>query len=158
MAGRPRKPTQKKALEGDLRKVGQQKHDAMLEAAVLARRGMPKMPEWMQEPQSEIEKIAAEYWETTADGLHREGLLATVDEGILTSISLAYASMVVAGRAGLKSFSELMQRYMQAADRMGLNESARAKFTKPKPGEGDPELDAMSSFLGEGAQGSDVIC
>ena len=108
------------------------------------------MPRWLRDATEPIDVMAAEYWETTADGLAAEGLLATVDEGMLTSISLAYAMMVFAGRTAARSFPDLMQRYMQAADRMGLNESARAKFTKPKAAEGSPELDAMSAFLGDG--------
>jgi len=130
----------------------------------MAKRGRPEMPDWLRaayetEETGEkisLDKIAAEYWMTTADGLAREGLLAVVDEGMLTSIALVYASMVIAGRFALKTFPDLVQRYMQLADRMGLNESARAKFTKPKQADGDPELDAMSAFLGEGDSDSAV--
>jgi phage terminase small subunit len=127
----------------------------MIAAALQAKRGRPQMPQWLREPVNEVSVLAAEYWETTADGLMVEGLLAVVDEGMLTAISLAYAQMVCAGREGLRSFPDLMQRYLQAADRMGLNESARAKFTKPKADAGDPGLDAMSQFLGEG---TDAVC
>lgn len=147
-----------------MRKIGQQKHDAAIEAAVMAKRGRPEMPEWLRTAyeteetgeQVSLDKIAAEYWVTTADGLANEGLLAVVDEGMLTSISLVYASMVIAGRLALKTFPDLVQRYMQLADRMGLNESARAKHTKPKAAEGDPELDAMAAFLGTGDTDSAV--
>lgn len=89
-------------------------------------------------------KTAREHWVYLADTLEAEGLLANLDEGMLTGAALAYAMMTEAGRGGDdRAYARLWQRYIQAADRMGLNESARARLPK----QAAPKMDAIESVL-----------
>ena len=124
MAGRPKKPTPIRAIDGDTRKEGSKKHKAGIEAAFEADRGMPDCPTGM-------DKIAEDHWRYLAEGLHREGLLAKIDGGSLVTAATAYSAMITTAKAKhYNSWDKAAQRYMQIADRLGLHESARAKFTK----------------------------
>jgi len=158
--GRPPKSIALKRLEGDTRQRGATQYEKDLGGAFEARRGRPPLPDVLrfvaidsEDPKEASARqallgLAMGHWEYLADELEREKMLASLDEGMLTTAALIYAQMVIAG-AGIrvKDFVDLTQRYMQVADRMGLNESARVKLPK----RGEPQKDAgqsrMSSFL-----------
>lgn len=146
MAGRPRKPIALKRAEGDTRQRGSNKHEQSLAAAWEARRGMPDMPKG-------LDYYAKQYWQTTAEGLAAEGLLATIDEGMLTATALIYGELRKAAKErDRRGLCELTQRFIHCCDRMGLNESARAKLAtspgmlpmaRPKAPPIDPMMEAM---------------
>lgn len=136
MRGRPRKPIPIRAAEGDTQKKGSRKHAAIMEAALEAKRGMPECPPGM-------DPVAKRHWQYLADGLHREGLLAEIDGGSLVTAATAYSAMIATHKAkDYVAWEKASGRYMQIADRLGLHESARAKFTK-KQTTGDAIADAM---------------
>ncbi|MEZ5355696.1 MAG: hypothetical protein R2762_23935 [Bryobacteraceae bacterium] len=148
MRGRPPIPIAQKRAQGDTRQRGAKKHEAALAEAFEARRGRPPMPDSLkfgascksQHPDAKIRKIqdaatrarlkmARDHWEYLADELAKNGMLASLDEGMLTGQALNYALGVEAAREGRETaFSRIWQRYMQIADRMGLSESARARL------------------------------
>ncbi len=158
--GRPPKPIGLKRLEGDTRQRGASQHEKSLAGAYEARRGRPPVPGCLTfrkiaeesvsaaSQRRSVLRIAREHWVYLADELEYEKLLTKLDAGMLTSAALIYAQMVSAGITGyVVTFEKLAQRYMQIADRMGLNESARVKL----PGRTEPKKDAgqsaMSKFL-----------
>lgn len=138
MTGRPPKPVLVKQQDGDTRHIGANKHAEACAGAHEARRGRPQMP-------ADLDPIAREHWEYLADGLAAEGLLAMVDEGMLTLAAQLYSGIRKANKGrkpNFRALSDLAARYMQLADRMGLNESARAKIPR-KPQATNPLDDAM---------------
>jgi phage terminase small subunit len=145
-AGRPRKPVLLKALEGDTRQRGANKHAESIAAALISQRGEPDMPDWRAPNGASPEvrrriKVAREHWQYLCRELGREGLLSTVDQGILASAAMTFAMAQEAFMAGdVRAHTEQSRTYMQIADRMGLNESARAKF--PKKSEAIDPLEA----------------
>jgi hypothetical protein len=159
MAGRPRKPTLVKALEGDTRKYGANKHAESISRAHITRRGTPPDPppfKFPSYPRGEDagaryqdmlrkwrKKVCAHHREYLAGELTREGLLSTVDEGVLTQAAQIYTLATEAFITGdHRAHPAHTQRYMQIADRMGLNEAARVKFPK-----GEPEMDDLEAAL-----------
>lgn len=171
MAGRPPTPIRQKIANGDTRKLGANKFKESLGGFWEPRRGRPKFPAGLLfrasrpiagEPEGvaaqrvAIERaekkrllIARTHWKYIADQLEAEGKLAVIDEGVLTGLALSYALLIEAGRAGdVKAYKEVSQRYMQAADRMGLNESARARLpVNDKSGEVDPLMEQIGPRL-----------
>ena len=169
MTGRPPIPIAQKRLQGDTRQRGANKHADSLAGAFEARPGRPPLPECFrfratpaisgERPTAATERkrldterrvrlsTARKHWLYLADQLESEKKLTMLDEGMLTGLALDYALMVEAGRDGdVGAFTKLKQRYMQAADRMGLNASARARL----PGSGGKSNEvqsAMSGFL-----------
>lgn len=139
MAGRPRKPILVAAIDGDTRKKGTNKHAEAIAGAMLAQRGIPDMPDFTPPPkataaQKRVLADAAEHWQYLAGELSREGMLSTADGGMLTQAATIYAMSMEAFRSLDFSGHALHSKtYMQIADRMGLNESARAKFPAKKP-------------------------
>lgn len=145
-AGRPKKPVLLKKLEGDTRQRGANKHAESIAAALIAQRGEPEMPEWKVPPlppdadpemqyrhaaAKQRSKVAREHWTYLARELSREGLLSTVDQGMLANAAMTYALSQESFLAGdTRAHAEQSKTYMQIADRMGLSESARAKFPK----------------------------
>lgn len=147
MAGRPPKPLELKRRDGDTRKIGAQKHEARLAAAFNAPRGRPDFPASLKARKTDtlqtrvLLRQAKAHWEFLADQLGAAGMLAELDEGMLTAAALLYANMAEAGRQGKdRELTQLVQRYMQLGDRMGLSESARSKLPKAKTAEDDMEL------------------
>ena len=113
-AGRPRKPIPIRAAEGDTRQRGARKH-----AEALA------------------------HYEYLADGLFAEGLLARIDQGALVAAATAFAAVMEAHKSKkINDWEKAVRVYMQMADRLGLHESARAKFTR-KDVTADPIGEAM---------------
>ena len=91
-------------------------------------------------------KDAAEHWQYLAGELSREGMLSTADGGMLTQAATIYAMSMEAFRSlDFAGHALLSKTYMQIADRMGLNESARAKFPAKKPAMDDLEA-ALEQF------------
>jgi phage terminase small subunit len=135
-AGRPRKPIPIRATEGDTRKLGSRRHQEAIEAAHRARPGVP-------EPPATLKGMALEHYEYLADGLLAEGLIALIDQGALVSAATAFEVMMRAHEEKrFRDWAEATKLYMQIADRLGLHESARAKFTK-KDVSADPIGEAM---------------
>lgn len=145
-AGRPRKPVLLKALEGDTRQRGANKHAESIAAAFIAQRGEPEMPEWAapEDASPAIHRrlqVAREHWTYLCRELSREGLLSTVDQGMLATAATTFAMAQESFLMGdVRAHTEQSRTYMQIADRMGLNESARAKF--PKKSEAIDPLEA----------------
>lgn len=145
MAGRPRKPILVKALDGDTRQRGANKHAEAIAGALHAQRGIPDMPDFTPPPkasaaQKRVLADAAQHWQYLAGELSREGMLSTADGGMLTQAATIYAMAFEAFRTLDFSGHALHSKtYMQIADRMGLNESARAKFPAKKPAMDDLE-------------------
>jgi len=157
MPGKKPTPIAIRRVKGDTRKVGANKFAELCASAFEGTRGRPPVPialkpgrkpknpdelsVWKRTAQ--LMKIARSHWDYLADCLAADGLLSVMDEGMLTGASLMYAEMIFAARLGeYRGASEIYARYMQAADRMGLNESARSKI--PKPGLAvDPVESAM---------------
>lgn len=102
----------------------------------MARRGMPKPPAFKAYPNDPPETrkrlaVAKAHWVYLAEQLAADGLLAQCDEGMLTQAAMIYALSWEAFREGHHAAHSMHSKaYMQIADRMGLNESARAKFPK----------------------------
>lgn len=161
MSGRPPIPIAQRRQQGDTRKVGTEKFNDSIRGTFEPTRGRPRMPAALnfrkskslpdESPELKAQRLredsdrrsllamARKHWAYVADNLEREKKLSLLDEGMLTTLALSYAQMVVAGSLGLKAFKDLSQRYMQAADRMGLNESARARIpAAPNRGASDP--------------------
>jgi phage terminase small subunit len=135
-AGRPRKPIPIRAAEGDTRQRGARKHQEAIEAAHRAQPGIP-------EPPASLTGEALAHYEYLADGLFAEGLLAKIDQGALVAAATAFAAVMAAHKAGkINNWEKAVRVYMQMADRLGLHESARAKFTK-KDTSADPIGEAM---------------
>lgn len=154
MAGRLPKPAIVRQMDGDTRNVGPRKFQAQIAGALMARRGAPEAPDWLKFAPESIPKNedidekkarlqrdrlarkrlgwARQHWDYLVDALLADGLMAELDGGVLATAALAYAQMVEAGVQGSASaFAATSQRYLQVSDRMGLSESARAKFSKP---------------------------
>lgn len=135
-AGRPHKPVLLKALEGDTRQRGANKHAESIAGACISQRGEPDMPDWSDPEEASPEvlrrlKAARDHWAYLARELKREGLLSTVDQGMLANAAMTFAlaqESFIAGDARINA--EQSKTYMQIADRMGLHESGRAKFPK----------------------------
>lgn len=156
MSGRPKKPVLLKALEGDTRQRGANKHAQSISAALITQRGEPDMPQWevprlpagaspeMQYRHAFAEQriaVAREHWQYLARELSREGMLSTVDQGMLANAAMTFALSQESFVAGnMRAHAEQTKVYMQIADRMGLSESARAKF--PKTSESIDPLEA----------------
>ncbi len=143
--GRPRKPLALVALEGDTRKIGAKKHAKLTDPGVITRRGRPTMPRALQSCKGDDAAVrrrltvAREHWRYLADALERARMLTDLDEGMLTTTALNYALALEAARRGeAREYERLQQRYLQAADRMGLKESARAKSEAVRPPIGPP--------------------
>lgn len=139
-SGRPRKPILLAARDGDTRKMGRKKFEAHIAAAHIAERGIPAMPSILRARKGDSDavkarlKIAREHWLYVAKSLDGQGMMAKCDEGMLTSLALAYAQMVEAGRAGaVRLYTSLHEGYLKSANAMGLNESARARIPKGAP-------------------------
>lgn len=155
MAGRPRKPILVAAIDGDTRKRGANKHAEHVSGTLMAQRGIPDMPDFTAprcpasappevavryKAAQERMKVARRHWEYLAGELSREGMMSTLDEGSLTQAATVYAMAWEAFQAGdFRAHAEYSKTYMQIADRMGLNESARAKFPAKKPAMDDLE-------------------
>lgn len=176
MAGRPRKPLALKAMQGDTRQRGALRHIESLEASFQSRRGRPPFPEELRfrpipafglegealaaHKQAEAARraflaTAAAHWEYIVSSLEADGLACPSDGGILTSTALCYAMMIEAAQTGkVSSFVDLSQRYMQAADRCGLNESARAKLPRQPGNKVDEREAALCAGLPEGDEDS----
>lgn len=144
MNGRPKKPVLLKALEGDTRQRGANKHAESIAAALISQRGEPEMPDW-RAPKGALPevrrrlRIAREHWQYLARELGREGLLSTVDQGMLANAAMTFALAQESFLAGdNRAHAEQSKVYMQIADRMGLSESARAKFPKKADQMDDP--------------------
>jgi hypothetical protein len=136
-------------LDGDTKKRGANKHAEIVQGALMSRRGMPDPPDFTVPPlpakpnavqaakhAAEVQRmaVAEKHWHYLCGELGREGLLATTDEGMLTQAAMIYALSWDAFRSGKPSAHAAQAKaYMQIADRMGLNESARAKFPKQAP-------------------------
>lgn len=134
--GRPKKPIPIRAVEGDLRKIGSKKLAQQIEQAYKAPRGIPATPDG-------LDPVALKHYEYLAYHLHRGHLLAESDEGSLVSAATAYSAMMRAHKAkDINSLDKAIGRYMQMADRLGLHESARAKFTKK-----DMSTDAIGDLM-----------
>lgn len=149
---RPRKSLALKAMQGDTRQRGALRHLESLESGFQSRRGRPPFPEELHfkpipafglkgealatHRQAEAVRkahlgIAAAHWEYIVSSLEADGIACPSDGGMLTSAALCYAMMIEAGQTGrVPAFVDLSQRYMQASDRLGLNESARAKLPR----------------------------
>lgn len=160
---RPRKPLILRKLHGDTAKIGALRHQEEIESGFQSRRGRPPFPEELRfkpipafglegealaaHRQAEaIRKahlgVAAAHWEYIVSSLEADGIACPSDGGMLTSAALCYAMMIEAGQTGrVSAFVDLSQRYMQAADRLGLNESARAKLPR-QPGRQVDEVEA----------------
>lgn len=145
-AGRPKKPVLLKALEGDTRQRGANKHAEAIASALISQRGEPDMPLWEAPEDADPAvhrrlQVAREHWLYLCRELSREGLLSTVDQGMLATAATTYAMAQESFLMGdVRAHTEQSRTYMQIADRMGLNESARAKF--PKKAEKMDELEA----------------
>ena len=134
--GRPRKPIPIRAADGDTRQRGSRKHKQAIEAAHRARPGVP-------DPPATLKGMALAHYEYLADGLMAEGLIALIDQGALVSAATAFEAMMTAHEDGrARDWAEAAKLYMQIADRLGLHESARAKFVK-KTTTTDPIGEAM---------------
>lgn len=144
MAGRPRKPIAKVAADGDTRKLGAHKHQERIEKAFIARRGYPPSPPSLVEvelsKESSDKEVACEirrenaraHYEYICQQLEADGLLCPADNGMLEGMAMNYAMQRACFEAGaVKEFDILQRAYMQAANLVGLNESARAKIPKP---------------------------
>lgn len=145
MAGRPRKPILVAALDGDTRKLGANKHAEKVAGALVSARGIPDCPDFSPGPKASAATkrrlaVAEKHWQYLAGELSREGLLSTADEGMLTQAAMIYALAWEAFREGHHAAHNAHTKaYMQIANLMGLNESARAKFPKQKPAMDDLE-------------------
>lgn len=145
MAGRPRKPVLVAKQDGDTRKRGANKHAALIAEACIAQRGIPDCPSFAASSDDPPEtrrrlKVAKEHWQYLAGELSREGMLSTADEGMLTQAAMIYALAWEAFREGHHAAHNAHTKaYMQIANLMGLNESARAKFPAKKPAMDDLE-------------------
>lgn len=148
MAGRPRKTLQERRRQGDTGQRGARRFAEAVEAAYEPRRGCPPFPSALEfsaacksrHPDPEIRKIedavmverlrlAKEHWLYLAKELETEGKLAMLDGGMLTAVTLNFAMMVEAARDGESAiFARLHSQYIASADRMGLNERARASL------------------------------
>lgn len=123
-AGRPKKPIPIRAVEGDKQKLGSRKFAQMVQTAHAAKRGRPELPEG-------LDPIAAEHFEFLCDRLFTEQLIAEIDLGSIVSAATAYSAIMKAHKGSdFINLDKAIGRYMQIADRLGLHESARAKFTK----------------------------
>jgi len=143
--GRPRKPDALKAIEGNR---GHRTRAELLrerETAITSSRGCPPMPAALEDrPEDEdatriILASAREHWEYLCDVLSKDNLLGQADQGVLTSACLAFAAMAEAGRSGaMKTYLAAAAEYRSLADRMGMNEAARARLPKKPESNVDP--------------------
>jgi len=153
---RPPTPISVKRLKGDTRQRGAKKFEESLRGTWEPKRGRPKFPVGLlfsaiagEDASAAATRksrlaLARAHWKYVADQLEPEGKLALVDEGILTGLSLSYALMIETGRDGnTAAYDKAVQRYMQAADRMGLSESARVRI----PGKGQEASDPMMAEM-----------
>lgn len=171
MIGRPPTSIAQKRANGDTRKLGANKFQSSLGGTWQPRRGRPTFPAGLlfratrpapaeTESGAAVRKeqdankrrrlgLARTHWKYVADQLEAEGKLSLVDEGVLTGLALSYALMMESGRDGdFKAYEGASQRYMQAADRMGLNESARARIPSSEKGNGvDPLMEKIGPRL-----------
>ena len=146
MRGR-KTPVAIRRVQGDTANRGSRKHEAELENAWEARRGRPEMPEVLRPRKGDDDAVKARlataraHWEYLADTLHREGLLAELDSGMLTQAAQTFALMSEAFRTGeYKAHEAAALRYQASADRLGLHEIARAKLSERAPKSEDDEI------------------
>ena len=130
MRGRIPAPIQIKRARGDTKKIGAKKFAKQTAAAMEARVGRPECPPG-------LDSIAKKHWEYLADQLQLEGLLTKLDQGMLTAAAVVFSALKRAAPDPKakkphdhRAIADLTQRYMQLADRMGLNASARARLPK----------------------------
>lgn len=143
--GRPSKPIALKRLEGDTRQRGSNKHAESVTTAFEARRGEPEMPAALRSRKGDtprarlVLKSAREHWKYLMREMAADGLLAIVDQGIITDLCLAFGAMVETGRAGeVGDFAKAAAEYRMSADRACLSEIARAKVPRQKTDQVDP--------------------
>lgn len=141
-------------IEGDTRKIGANKHEEALANTWNAERGIPDLPASLESREDDpsktkqLLKTARECWDYLVPLMADEKLLAQVDQVALTILCLAFAGSVEALRAcDFGNADKLMKHAMQCADRMGLNESARARLNRPKDKSEDPVQSQMAAFL-----------
>lgn len=163
MTGRPPTPEKLKAIEGHRGHRTRAELQARLVAATEVDRGRPPFPPeltWSESDEPALDAPVAEirealerrrridtasaHWEYLCDELMAAGLLAKLDQGSLLAACLAFALMGECGRRGdLKGYDMAAARYCQLADRMGLNESARARMPREKKSADKNLEDAM---------------
>jgi len=92
MAGRKRKPTQLKKLEGNPGKRPLNDKEPQPDPS------MPKMPSW-------LDREAREEWERVCPELHAMGLLTKIDRTALVGYCMAYSRWIRAERELQKGFT-----------------------------------------------------
>jgi phage terminase small subunit len=133
---RLKKPIPIRAAEGDVRKLGANKHRAMIAEAFRAKTGVIECP-------PELNGLARRHFDYLVENLNREGLLALMDKGSLVSAATNYQAMITAYKARKwRDLDIASARYTAMADRLGLHESARAKLTR-RP----EQLDALDAAM-----------
>ena len=138
MAGRPKKPILLRAAQGDTRKLGVHQFAAQIAAAFIGTRGKPPdsgdfEPREDDEPDvARRRDRALKHYDYLCEQLGLQGLLCSMDSGILTSMAWCKALMLEAAEVGaVKEFAMLQSEYRASANVTGFNESARAKIPKP---------------------------
>lgn len=148
MRGRPPKPTALKLADGDTRKLGANKHAANIAAHGDIPAGLPDMP-------SGLGKIAKQHWKFLMETPGADKLFREADAGTLAGLCQMYEGFMqqaaiaadmekvardksvspdmramAAGNAieAHKLAEKLYGRYLNGADRCGLNASARARL------------------------------
>lgn len=158
MRGRPPIPIHQKSANGDTRKLGARKFEAAMAQGFEPIWGRPDYPAALEPPEmpekpgpdaspdaleayeaearriGEIRtrlEVVRQHWESTADALDAEGILAVKDEPLLTVEALLYANIVDAGRNGnAKALDALSARYFHANTLLCMNRSAEARLVK----------------------------
>ncbi len=139
MRGRTPIPIELKRQQGDTRQRGARKFEESLKGAVEGPRGKV-------EPPAGLRKRAKEHFGDLVEALDAMSVLSTADIGTITIAAVAYDGMMAAQRGkdrNWKTVVDCMQRYNQAADRLGLSPSARARLPKVIP----PEADDLEAAL-----------
>jgi hypothetical protein len=167
LSGRPPLPMAVKQANGNTRKLSKAQFAAEMNSKAEARRGCPPMPIELKGPTAaqlvaatgtDLEatllqvavrmEYARGHWKFLIKELSQDGLLAMVDQGVILSLALSYAGMLETAQAGKwKDYSELMSKYLNAADRCGLNESARARLPRRVAPKVDPLEEALSGEI-----------